>query len=84
MTRNDIIRMAEECAGWKKACEDLLNSVSKIQTLKQPPTMLAEKESYELGKMHGAATEREACAKMCESQYDALSCAAAIRARGAA
>lgn len=56
------------------------------------PRLLADKESYNLGKLHGELEEREACAKLCEAiateTYGMTNlreygeCAAAIRARG--
>ena len=71
MTREDIIAMARE-AGWK----DL-------------PTVRLAFAGFNLERFAAlvAAAEREACAKVCESEgkrIDAswMSCAAAIRARG--
>ncbi len=51
---------------------------------------IALNAAFEGGKAYGAAVEREACAKVCESLFDmdddscneAEQCAAAIRARG--
>lgn len=55
---------------------------------------IALNAAFEGGKVHGAAAEREACAKVCEQQereywgspeeqeWTPIDCAAAIRARG--
>ena len=54
------------------------------------PRLLADKEAYELGRLHGATEEREACAKVCENighydenvdDYYSDTYASAVRAR---
>ncbi len=80
MTQEDIIRMAREAG-----------LVSK--TYKYDSTDEAEWKDLERFAALVAAAEREACAKVCEAEYEgydwadrerdgAEACAAAIRARG--
>ena len=74
MTREDIIRMAQEC--------QLIGMRPHLDGIYQ--------ESLERFAALVAAAEREACAKVCEDQTQgkaewkegAIACAAAIRARG--
>jgi hypothetical protein len=74
---------------WRQRYEMLmanLGDMVRAATAKQP-VLLADKESYELGKLHGEIGEREACAKMFDGvvwAYDYREIAAAIRARGQA
>lgn len=87
-----------EAAFWRQRYEMLManfGDMVKAATAKQP-VLLADKESYELGKLHGEISEREACAELCELQAKQWSdagcfdvrdfklCATAIRARGQA
>jgi hypothetical protein len=51
---------------WRQRYEMLManfGDMVRAATEKQP-VLLAEKESYELGKLHGEISEREACAKL--------------------
>ena len=85
MTRDDMNRWEAEIDSWRQRYEALLKMLADNQYL-APPIKLADKQSYELGLLHGAAAEREACAKVCEEwgawNNVAQDCAAAIRARG--
>lgn len=91
MNRDDMNRWEAEIDSWRQRYEALLKTVADSKYL-APPMMLADKQSYELGFLHGAAAEREACAKECEEVdanphvvlHHAVVCAAAIRARGRA
>ena len=63
---------------WRQRYEMLMANFNNI-------VILADKNSYELGKLHGERDEREACAKMFDGAvwaYDYREIAAAIRARG--
>ena len=74
---------ASEVDYWRQRYEMLVNKVVAAQPVMTPPTLLTHAESYEAGRLHGAAAEREACAKQCE-EFQLCSgweCAAAIRAR---
>lgn len=77
MTRDEVIELALEVGAYKDESEVVFLIVKELEQLVE----------------RVAAHEREACAKMCESQYrdyewaiherdGAESCAAAIRARG--
>ena len=88
MTRDDIVRMESEILSWRELYYALVKAMADSAAM-PPPRLLAEKESYELGRLHGAVAEREACAQVCdqyaERRWDtavAEKCAAAIRARG--
>ena len=79
MSPEDIIlKVREEVEDWKSRYEQINLEVSfwrrrhdillqamadSALTAKAPPMLLANKEAYELGRLHGAAAEREACAK---------------------
>ena len=70
MTRDDIIRMAQE-AGWPKATLDVIVD-TEMERLERFATLVAQ-------------AEREECAKVCEGMHILTSpphVAAAIRARG--
>ena len=98
MTREDIIRTGRgsemtEAQYWRQRCEVLManftDAVRSAIDAQSTPRMLADAESYNLGKLHGAIEEREACAKVCDediekwkSQASVEQVAAAIRARG--
>lgn len=92
MTRDDMNRWEAEIDSWRQRYEALLKTVADHQSLARP-VMLADKQSYELGLLHGAAAEREACAKVAEgeicaccwgeeAQEAAVYITDAIRARG--
>ena len=77
---------------WRQRYEMLManfGDVVRAATVKQP-VLLSDKESYELGKLHGESSEREAIAKMLEDAsgtgriVSCTSAAKAIRARGQA
>ena len=85
MTRDDMNRWEAEIDGWRQRYEALLKTLADHQSI-APPMMLADKQSYELGLLHGAAAEREACAKAVEI-FDKTfktggGIAGSIRARG--
>jgi len=89
MTTDDIIRMAREADLWGEiyAMQRFANLVAESV---MPKEALAE--MFEWGKDAGRREEREACAKICETEAEgligmayegiALGCAEAIRARG--
>ena len=88
MTRDDMNRWEAEIDGWRQRYEALLKTLADHQSI-APPMMLADKQSYELGLLHGAAAEREACLRACEEmiyrdpgRVSGAQCTAAIRARG--
>lgn len=94
MNRDDITRWEAEIQSWRERYDALVKTMADSAGM-FPPRLLADKESYELGRLHGAAAEREECAKVCDTlacmyqkQHDASAeaiadaCAAAIRARG--
>lgn len=83
-----------EATYWRQRYEMLMatfsEAVKSAIDASITPRLLADKESYELGRLHGATEEREACAKVCEARYmgdnnredmEARRCAAAIRER---
>ena len=74
MNRNDIIRMAREAGfqdhGVAEMWGHLTASKGHIERF------------FKLAYEAGAAAEREACAQVCESLWNAAECADAIRARG--
>ena len=93
----------QEAEAWKQRYETLSKFlVDQASLMANPmikPVMLADKESYEAGRIKGAADEREACAKVCDDlptpermsldnealwELATLDCAEAIRARGQA
>ena len=81
---------------WRQRYEMLMANLSDAvrAATAQKPVMLADKESYELGKLHGERDEREACAAILDA--NAMACespimrsllqsnAQAIRVRGQA
>jgi hypothetical protein len=77
MTKDDIIRMAQE-AGWK----DLREFDSEMHE----DFFIGKTQDLERFAALVAAAEREVCAKVCETFYnhEAHDCAEAIRARGQA
>jgi hypothetical protein len=97
MTRDDIIRLAREAGidaerdtlcrneGW---VEPMVKFAALVIGNHQPRSSMSWQEGYEIG----VATEREACAKVCENGtflHDfspeavySRACARAIRARG--
>jgi len=86
MTREDIIRMARE-AGWDAHHAEF---DTRIQHFAAIVAAVKQQEMFERirhiivqAEERGAAAEREACAKVCETFYnhEAKDCAAAIRAR---
>lgn len=80
-------RHARELARWRAHCDNLTKLLAERVAMTPPPVMLADKESFEAGRILGARDEREACAKLVESaEYGTrrADTAAAIRARGAA
>jgi len=97
MTRDDIIRMAREAGfesnslGMTYTSGSLLDLLERFAVLvissHQPQSSMSWQEGYEIG----VATEREACAKVCDvfavSAFDdeagiALNIQKSIRARG--
>ena len=77
-----------EAAYWRQKYEVLMANFSDMARAAAAPTpvLLADKESYELGKLHGEIAEREACALIANSM-DPLQdgeIGKAIRARGQA
>lgn len=85
-----------EAAYWRQRYEMLMatftEGVKAAIDANTAPRLLADKESYNLGKLHGELEEREACAKVCEARCigdhnredaEARRCAEAIRARSA-
>lgn len=61
MTRDDMDRRKAEIDIWRQKYEALLKFLVDQQSL-MPPRMLADKESYELGRLHGAAAEAQRAA----------------------
>jgi hypothetical protein len=91
MNHADFDRFKLEILAWQERYFALVKEVANIEGMRRAPMMLADKESYELGRLHGATEEREACAKVCDARYmgdnnredmEARRCAEAIRARG--
>jgi hypothetical protein len=75
-----------EAAFWRQRYEMLmanLGDMVRTATAKQP-VLLADKESYELGKLHGEIGEREACAKVADGFIGGDVIAERIRTRGQA
>ncbi len=67
MRRSD--QHAKEVAGLRAVIDALQIAIANQATLMPTPQiMLAHKESFEAGRLHGAREEREACAKVCEAQ----------------
>jgi len=70
---------------WRQRHDSVMNVAIKNTLLMTPsqPMMLADPESYELGKLHGATAERERAALKVEELgmigYSTLAIAAAIR-----
>jgi hypothetical protein len=69
MTSDDVTRWEVEIQSWRERYEALVKAMADSAAM-LPPRLLADKESYELGRLHGAAAEREACAKLCEEYRD--------------
>jgi hypothetical protein len=75
---------------WRQRYEMLMatfaETVKSAIDASTSPRLLADKNAYELGRLHGAAAEREACAQVSEDwdsdMADPRDIAAAIRARG--
>lgn len=79
MTRDDIVRMARE-AGFRAGYIELYNSdPSPFVAPCSATDCLPELERFA---NLVAAAEREACARICDEEYEAGDCATAIRARG--
>jgi hypothetical protein len=90
-----------EATYWRQRYEMLMatfsEAVKSAIDASITPRLLADKEAYELGRLHGATEERDACAKICEERSvmgwtgelkvdmatinKAKDCAAAIRER---
>ena len=94
MTQDEIIDLAkqagllDEVNGWDVWFPDELEAFAKLVAAKHDPK-IAIADAYRAGVDSGIAAEREACAKVCESQNEAgpdnenwWECAEAIRARG--
>ncbi len=58
-------QLAELAAYWRAQCDSLIKLLADRQALTPPPVMLANKESFEAGRVIGAKEGREACAKEC-------------------
>lgn len=103
MTRDDIIAMAREAGliywthnrWWMDAGEfgeEIERFAALVAAHIRETEFKPDWNNYRQGFADGAAEEREACAKVCESLFDmeddscneAEQCAAAIRARGQA
>lgn len=84
MTRDDVTRWEVEIQSWRERYEALVKAMADSAAM-LPPRLLADKESYELGRLHGAAAEREQCHDLCcrfaARDMHPAECAAAIRAR---
>ena len=87
MTKDDIIRMARE-AGFEDYHWTSLNGESELDQTLQVGEYPVGENVFKFAALVAAA-EREACAKVCESQWSNVAermygddCAAAIRARG--
>jgi len=94
MTKEDIIRIAQEAGLWetRRSVEMAIGGVGELERFAAlvianhpPQSYMTWQEGYEAGKQ----AEREACAKVCEELAevewaDNGRCAAAIRARGQA
>jgi len=89
MTREDIIRIAQEAHGpitarwWDMDVASLERFAALVIKSLKPSLQTEFKKMF----MEGAAAEREACAKVCEENahnylVDKAWCAEAIRARG--
>jgi len=80
--RYDAIK--READYWRKRHDAVLDMIVKNTLLmaSPQPMMLADPESYELGKTHGAALEREACLNCYSPDDTATDWADKIRARG--
>ncbi len=61
-----------EATYWRQRYEMLMatfsEAVKSAIDASITPRLLADKESYELGRLHGATEEREACAKLCDDK----------------
>jgi hypothetical protein len=64
MNHADFDRFKLEILAWQERYFTLVKEVANIEGMRRAPMMLADKESYELGRLHGATEEREACAKL--------------------
>ena len=76
-----------EVEAWRRRYEELLKVLADNASLQRPPMMLANKESYEAGRVmgreEGAAAEREKLAAEAERNGNTI-LAWQIRARGQA
>jgi hypothetical protein len=97
MNHAALNRVELEIKAWQERYFALVKEVANIEGIRRTSMMLADKEAYELGRLHGATEEREACAKVCEERSvmgwtgelkvdmatinKAKDCAAAIRER---
>lgn len=96
MTRDDIIRMAQEAgityqlvvSGWGQHWIDIPVHFERFAALVAAAAVRETSAEYRLGWNDGAMMEREECAKVCEElnawneDDPGSSAAAAIRARG--
>jgi hypothetical protein len=71
---------------WRQRYEMLMANLRDmvISATAKQSVLLADKESYELGKLHGEISEREACAKVADGFIGGDVIAERIRARGQA
>ena len=79
MTKEDIIRMYKEANGWSP--EGFDRTVQELERFAE--LVRADERDRAMRENAYVATEREACAKLCDgwTQADGDRCAAAIRAR---
>jgi hypothetical protein len=96
MTRDDIIRMAREAEmgeprelGVNDYWAAFTSDLERFAALVAAAAVRETSAEYSLGWNDGAMMEREACAKVCETEWSNVAekmygqeCAAAIRARG--
>ncbi len=92
MTREDIIRMAQEChlIGMRPHLDGIYQESLERFAAMVVAAAIKDAPDYKMGYADGAVVEREACAKVCESHIDgtpdynqgAWDCAESIRARG--
>jgi hypothetical protein len=67
MNHDEFARMKREIQDERDRYDRLLRMLAENEALRRPPTMLAEKESYELGRIHGAGKERDAIIEKCNA-----------------
>jgi hypothetical protein len=91
MTRDEIIRMAQEANVWVVGQEPYQTQLERFAALVAAAAVRETSAEYRLGWNDGAMMEREACARVCEEfdfeyQDDSAGslegASAAIRARG--